>query len=178
VSVRNFRNRLRVDRPIDEVFAFFERPENLERITPPWMGMRILSSDHVMRLGLEIDYAITPLPHVPARWRSRITAYDPPHFFTDVQLRGPYARWEHSHRFSPDGDATIVEDDVTYALPFGLLGDLVGPVLVRPRLRSIFDYRSAAIRRLLPDRAASAADSTVVQNPGIKPRAPLAPPTP
>jgi ligand-binding SRPBCC domain-containing protein len=157
MSVRHLRRRLRVDRAIDEVFAFFERPENLERITPPSMGMRILSADREMRENLEVDYAITPFPHLPSRWRSRITAYDPPHSFTDVQLRGPYARWEHSHRFSSDGDATIVEDDVTYEVPFGLLGDIVEPLLVRPRLRAIFDYRAAAIGRILPDRGAAPA---------------------
>jgi ligand-binding SRPBCC domain-containing protein len=155
MSVRHLRRRLRVDRPIGEVFAFFERPENLERITPPSMGMRILSADREMRDGLEIDYAITPFPHVPARLRSRITAYDPPNSFVDVQLRGPYARWEHSHLFHRDGDSTIVEDDVLYQLPFGLLGDLVEPLLVRPRMRAIFDYRAAAIGRILPDRGAA-----------------------
>jgi ligand-binding SRPBCC domain-containing protein len=103
---------------------------------------------------------------VPSRWRSRIRAYDPPHSFTDVQLRGPYARWTHSHRFSPDGAATIVEDDVTYKVPFGLLGDLVEPLLVRPRLRAIFDYRAAAIGRILPDRGATprSGASTITSN--------------
>ena len=154
MSVRRLHSQLRVDHPIDEVFAFFERPGNLDRITPPWMGMRILSADREMREGLEIDYAITPFPHVPSRWRSRITAYDPPNSFTDVQLRGPYARWEHHHAFRADGDGTIVEDDVTYEVPFGRLGDLVEPLLVRPRLRAIFDHRTAAIARLLPGRTA------------------------
>jgi len=162
VSVRHLRSRLRVDRPIDEVFAFFERPENLDRITPPWMGMRILSIAGEMREGLEIDYAITPFPHVPARWRSRITTYNPPHSFTDVQLRGPYARWEHLHTFQADGDATIVEDDVAYELLFGRLGELVEPLLVRPRLRAIFDYRSAAIGRLLPGGTATKEDAMTV----------------
>ena len=150
MSARHLHSLLRVERPIDEVFAFFERPANLDRITPPWMGMRILGTAGEMREGLEIDYAITPFPHVPARWRSRITAYDPPNSFMDVQLRGPYARWEHRHTFRADGDATIVEDDVAYELPFGRLGDLVEPLLVRPRLRAIFDHRTTAISRLLP----------------------------
>jgi hypothetical protein len=150
VSVHHLYSRIRVDRPRDEVFAFFERPENLDRITPPWMGMRILRIAGEMREGLEIEYAITPFPHLPARWRSRITTYDPPTSFTDVQVRGPYARWEHRHTFRTEGDTTIVEDDVAYELPFGRLGDLVEPLLVRPRLRAIFDYRSAAIARPLP----------------------------
>jgi uncharacterized protein YbjT (DUF2867 family)/ligand-binding SRPBCC domain-containing protein len=162
VSVRRFHSQLRIDRPLAEVFAFFERPENLDRITPPWMGMRILSADREMRDGLEIEYAITPFPHVPARWRSRITAYDPPYSFTDVQLRGPYARWEHRHTFRADGHGTIVEDDVTYEVPLGRLGDLFEPLLVRPRLHAIFDHRTAAIARLLPGATAPREDAMTV----------------
>ncbi len=162
MTLHRLHTRLRIERPLADVFAFFEQPANLDRITPPWMGMRILSADREMREGLEIDYAITPFPLVPARWRSRITLYDPPNAFVDVQLRGPYARWEHRHTFHADGDATIVEDDVTYAVPFGRLGDLVEPWLVRPRLRAIFDYRTAAIGRLLPGPTVPREDAMTV----------------
>lgn len=154
MSLHRLHSRLRVERSITDVFAFFERPENLDRITPPWMGMRILSADRDMRVGLEIDYAITPFPHLRARWRSRIAGYEPPTSFLDVQLQGPYARWEHRHSFRADGDGTVVEDDVTYAVPFGPLGDLLELPLVRPRLRAIFGYRDAAIARLLPGTTA------------------------
>ena len=78
-----------VARPIEEVFAFFSRPENLARITPPGMGFDRLSDDTEMRAGLEIDYRIRPLLGIPMRWRSRIDEYEPPFSFTDVQLRGP-----------------------------------------------------------------------------------------
>ena len=66
-----------INRPIDEVFAFFARPENLGRITPPAMGFRQLSTDIAMRAGLEIDHRIRPLPGISMRWRSWIETYDP-----------------------------------------------------------------------------------------------------
>jgi uncharacterized protein YbjT (DUF2867 family)/ligand-binding SRPBCC domain-containing protein len=150
MTARHLRSRLLVERPLDEVFAFFERPGNLSRITPPWMGMRIVSGDLAMREGLQLEYTITPFPFTRARWRSLIASYDPPRSFVDVQLRGPYARWEHRHTFRADGDRTVVEDEVTYELPFGWLGDLVEPLLVRPRLRAIFEHRAQAVARLLP----------------------------
>ncbi len=162
MPVHRLHSALRVERPLEEVFAFFERPGNLARITPPWMGMRMRGAEPEMGEGLEIDYTITPFPFVRTAWRSRIATYDPPRSFTDVQLRGPYARWEHRHTFRPDGDATIVEDDVTYEVPLGRFGDLFEPLLVRSRLRAIFEYRAETISRLLPPASASPSAPAVI----------------
>jgi len=73
-----------VPQPPEVVVPFFERPENLARITPPSMAFRILSTDLEMRDGLEIDYTLRPLPAFSTRWRTRIVEYDPPHEFTDM----------------------------------------------------------------------------------------------
>ena len=108
-----------VDRPIDEVFAFFAKPENLGRITPGSLGFELLSTDTRMREGLEIDYRVRPLLGIPLGWRSRIAQDDPPHAFRDVQLKGPYRSWDHRHSFIAEGDRTRVIDDVVYSLPFG-----------------------------------------------------------
>jgi NADH dehydrogenase len=134
-----------VARPIDEVFAFFSRPENLARITPPAMGFDRLTDDTAMRAGLEIDYRIRPLLGVPMRWRTRIDRYEPPTAFSDVQLRGPYRRWEHRHTFRTVPGGTLIEDDVTYELPFGLLGRLAHHLLVRGQLHEIFRHRARTI---------------------------------
>ena len=90
---------LLVDRPLDEVFAFFSRPENLGRITPRSMGFELRSTDTEMRDGLEIEYRVRPLLGIPAGWRSLITEYDPPNWFRDIQLKGPYRSWDHRHIF-------------------------------------------------------------------------------
>ena len=66
--------------------------------------------------------------------------------FVDVQLRGPYALWEHTHTFEPDGpDAVVIADRVRYALPFGPLGELAHAAFVRRDLQRIFEYRSRAV---------------------------------
>ena len=115
------------------MFPFFAEPRNLARITPSGMGFEFLSHDFEMRDGLEIDYRLRPLLGIPTTWRTGITQYDPPHRFADVQLRGPYRRWEHVHTFHEVEGGTLVEDDIAYALPFGPLGDLVHGWMVRPR---------------------------------------------
>jgi ligand-binding SRPBCC domain-containing protein len=138
----------RVAVPLHETFDFFARPGNLARITPPWLGFRIVSDDLEMRRGLRIEYRVKPFG-VPQKWVSEITAYDPPHRFVDEQRVGPYARWHHEHRFRAVDGGTEVTDTVRYALPFGLIGRLAHGVLVRRQLESIFDYREKALTELL-----------------------------
>lgn len=133
---------------LDETFEFFSRPENLGRITPPWLAFRMVSEGPEMREGSRIEYRIRPLG-VPQKWVSEITAYDPPHRFVDEQRKGPYRRWHHEHRFRAVDGGTEVTDTVSYALPFGALGRVAHRLLVRRQLESIFDYRKQALDGLL-----------------------------
>ncbi len=134
--------------PLPETFEFFSRPENLGRITPPWLAFRMVSDDGRMREGLRIEYRIRPLG-LPQKWVSEITAYDPPHRFVDEQVKGPYARWHHEHEFREVEGGTEVRDTVTYELPLGPLGRLAHAVLVRRQLEGIFDYRARVLPNLL-----------------------------
>ena len=130
---------------MEEVFAFFGKPENLAHITPPWLGFRILTPSPVaMRQGALIDYQISLGPF-PTRWRSMITAFEPPHLFVDEQLNGPYSFWHHTHRFEAKGSGTVISDEVRYLLPFGPLGKLVHAVTVRRQLQGVFSHRRGVI---------------------------------
>ncbi|HXU86671.1 MAG TPA: NAD(P)H-binding protein [Verrucomicrobiae bacterium] len=144
-----------VPRPIEEVFAFFARPENLERMTPASMGFEWLSDDREMRAGLEMRYRIRPVLGIPMTWIGRITEVQSPTRFVDVQVRGPYRRWEHSHAFEAVAGGTIVRDEIVYAVPFGALGDLVNRLVVRGDLGRIFRHRAETIRTAFagPDAA-------------------------
>ncbi len=137
-----------IDRPIEEVFAFFSNPANLGRITPPSMGFEQVSTDLEMRAGLEIDHRIRPVLGLPMLWRSRIDSYDPPHSFVDRQIRGPYRRWEHRHTFTAVDGATRIDDEVAYDLPFGPLGDLAHAAVVRGQLLEIFRHRARTIESI------------------------------
>ncbi len=134
-----------IARPIDEVFDFFSRAENLARITPSGMGFELLTAETRMRAGLTIDYRIRPLLGIPTRWRTEITSYEPPTRFTDLQARGPYRRWEHVHTFSSVDGGTLVEDEVVYELPFGQLGEIAHRLAVQGELRRIFRHRARTI---------------------------------
>jgi ligand-binding SRPBCC domain-containing protein len=86
----------------------------------------------------------------PVAWRTRIVAWDPPHSFTDLQLRGPYRLWRHTHGFTPVEGGTRMEDLVQYELPFGLLGTLAHGLGVRRDLERVFDYRMNMIADRFP----------------------------
>jgi ligand-binding SRPBCC domain-containing protein len=106
-----------VPAPIGEVFAFFAEPDNLARLTPPGMRFEFLTEDRQMREGLVIDYRLRPLLGMPVRWQTLVDRYDPPGAFHDVQARGPYRAWRHTHRFEAVKGGTLVRDEVEYALP-------------------------------------------------------------
>jgi len=133
--------------PPEAVFPFFGDARNLEAITPPWLGFRVVTPEPiVMAPGTLIEYRLK-LHGVPIRWRTTIAVWEPPHRFVDVQLNGPYRMWHHTHDFAPvaSGNGTLMRDTVRYALPFGPLGSLANRLLVRRDLDRIFDFRRAAV---------------------------------
>lgn len=96
-----------------------------------------------MKRGALIDYTIQ-LYGLPMTWRTEITDWNPPFSFEDTQLRGPYAKWVHTHSFFEESGGTTIIDRVVYALPFGPLGRIVHPLVAR-QLRRIFSYRESVL---------------------------------
>jgi ligand-binding SRPBCC domain-containing protein len=149
VNVHRLQREQYVDRPLADVFHFFAEAHNLERITPPWLSFTVLTPDPIeMRVGALIDYRLR-VHGVPVRWTSRIEDWEPGSSFVDRQLRGPYGLWHHRHTFAEAGEGTVMRDEVDYAMPFGVLGDLAHSLFVRRDLERIFTYRHEAVPRLL-----------------------------
>ncbi len=143
-----FRAEQFVPRPLDQVFDFFSKAENLQELTPGFLHFRILSVDPApVRQGTLIKYSLR-WRIFPIHWITKIIEWEPPHRFVDVQLKGPYKLWHHEHRFVADGKGTRIIDEVQYQLPFGVFGSIAHSLKVRRDVETIFAYRTEAVRRL------------------------------
>lgn len=134
--------------PREEVFKFFSAAENLEKITPASLQFRILTPGPItMREGLLIDYRIK-IQGIPAKWRTRISQWNPPHDFIDEQITGPYHTWIHRHSFTETAQGTEMQDQVDYRLPLEPIGRLAHPI-IRFQLKRIFAHRTRIIPQYL-----------------------------
>jgi len=132
-------------RPLNEIFPFFRSPENLGTITPSWLKFRILTPlPVVMKEGTTVEYTISWLG-IPMRWKTLISSYEPPFRFSDIQLRGPYALWEHTHSFREVEGGTEMHDHIRYALPLGVIGRIAHALGVRKQIRGIFAHRAVVL---------------------------------
>lgn len=126
---------------IEEVFNFFSKAENLDKITPPILGFRIITPLPVeMKKGTLIDYKIK-LNGIPFNWQTEITKWDPPHSFEDTQLKGPYKMWVHEHKFIERNNKTFMTDTVRYISPGGVFEFIPHNLFVKKKVNLIFDYR-------------------------------------
>lgn len=135
--------------PIEEAWEFFSNPNNLSKIMPAEMGFKIMDGASLpLYEGQIITYKVTPLPAFKTAWVSEINHINKPHFFVDTQLEGPYKLWHHKHYLESTKKGTKITDVVHYQVPFGLLGRLLHPIIVKPKLDQIFAYRTEQINAL------------------------------
>lgn len=134
---------------VDEAWDFLSSPKNLKTITPDYMGFYILSgADRPMFPGQIIQYIVTPVLGIKTKWVTEITHVRDKEYFVDEQRFGPYALWHHKHFIKAIDNGVEMEDIIDYKVPFGILGQLVHPILVKPKLEEIFNYRTRKLEAL------------------------------
>lgn len=141
-----------ISRPLGEVWAFFSRPENLNRITPADMSFEMLSDvrDVPMYAGMIIQYKISPFLGIKMDWVTEITQVREKEFFIDEQRFGPYAFWHHQHHFREVDGGTLMRDILHYKVPYGFIGTLTDALLVGPQIDKIFRFREKTISEIFP----------------------------
>ena len=121
---------------------FFSSPANLKRITPSYMGFDVKTEVPAqMYEGLIIAYKVKPVLGIPVEWVTEITHVKDKSFFVDEQRKGPYTMWHHEHHFKEVEGGVEMTDIVSYIIPLGIIGKIVHPFLVKPKLEEIFAYR-------------------------------------
>ena len=128
---------------LDEAWDFLSNPNNLKVITPDYMSFDIISgADKPMFAGQIIQYIVTPILGVKTTWVTEITHIVDKKYFVDEQRFGPYALWHHKNFINPIEGGVEMEDIIDYKVPFGFIGRLVHPFLIKPKLTEIFNYRT------------------------------------
>jgi ligand-binding SRPBCC domain-containing protein len=131
--------------PVDRatLWDFLSRPQNLSEITPGDMGFKVTTpfEPGEMYPGQVITYQVSPFRGIRTSWVTEITHVEEGRYFVDEQRFGPYRFWHHKHFIEEEGDGVKMTDEVTYKLPLGFLGRMVNGLLVKRRLRQIFEYR-------------------------------------
>ncbi|TCK64886.1 ligand-binding SRPBCC domain-containing protein [Winogradskyella wandonensis] len=134
---------------LDEAWDFLCNPANLSKLTPPEMQMKIISgADRPMYAGQVLQYSVTPVAGIKTKWVSEITQYKHKSYFVDDQLYGPYSFWHHKHFVHEIKGGVEMEDIIDYKVPLGIIGQLMHPILVKPKLESIFEYRKTQMEKI------------------------------
>ncbi len=142
-----YRRTSRLPEPAERVYEWHARPGALERLTPGWEPVELVERSGGIDDG---DRAVLRVGLGPLglRWVAEHRDNVPGRQFRDVQVEGPFARWEHSHRFDPVEDGgSVLEDRVEYALPLEPVSDWLAAGSVRERLERTFAYRHRVLAR-------------------------------
>lgn len=149
-----FLRRTRIDASAEEVFRWHAEPGALQSLVPPWERVEVEEEGEI-REGAEVRLRVR-LGLISLPWVARIERCVPGRSFRDVQVRGPFARWEHEHRMVPAGPANCwLEDHIVYELPLGALGRWIGGRMVRSRLEKMFVFRHRVTWEALAARHAA-----------------------
>jgi ligand-binding SRPBCC domain-containing protein len=135
---------------LDKAWDFFSDPVNLQVITPPGMGFRILSKHHgdKMYAGQIIEYKVKPLAGMPVYWMTEITQVKDCEYFIDEQRFGPYQLWHHQHHFKKIEGGVEMTDIIHYKIPFGFIGRIANSLFVKKKLAGIFSFRKRKVEEL------------------------------
>jgi ligand-binding SRPBCC domain-containing protein len=132
--------------PLEEAWAFFSNPANLQKITPEDMKFIIRSEvPEKIYPGLIIIYTVSPLFRIPVKWVTEITHVKEPFYFVDEQLSGPYFVWHHEHHFKEVPGGVMMIDRLFYKVPMGFIGNILDTLLIHKKVQGIFLHRTKAL---------------------------------
>jgi ligand-binding SRPBCC domain-containing protein len=141
-----------IEAPVEEVFAFHEQPDALEKLTPPWRRVEVLKREGGIQEGGRVVLSVETGP-LRRRWVAVHTRYERNRLFVDVQKEGPFASWVHRHEFEGSGGRTLLTDRISFSLPGGALVNFLAGWWAKLELRRLFRYRHEQTRAALSQRA-------------------------
>ena len=143
----------RIPTDVNTLWDFISSPKNLRKITPEELGFEITTPNlpDKMYPGMIISYKVSPLLGVKLNWVTEITHVDPGVYFVDEQRVGPYAMWHHEHWLEVIEGGVLMTDIISYRPPLGPLGIIANELVIKSKLKSIFDHRKKVLLDLFGD---------------------------
>ncbi len=145
-----FHSEQKINASIGEIWDFISSPNNLKEITPDYMGFDIMNtqqSSKKMYEGMIIGYKVSLLLGIKSTWITEITHIRNKEFFIDEQRVGPYTMWHHQHFISSIENGVLMTDIVSYQPPYGIIGVIANTLIIRSKLRQIFNYRTKSLEK-------------------------------
>ena len=164
MKIYQLKKKQQLNTSLEEAWDFFSSPRNLKVITPDYLGFKITSDlgNGKMYPGMIITYKVSPLLGIKLNWATEITQVEEHKFFVDEQKVGPYHMWHHQHHFTENDKGVLMEDIVTYTIPWYSLGDIGHSLIVRPKLEEIFDYRFKAAEQLFNESSVEKPEALLI----------------
>ena len=138
-----FRYSSLIPAPLHAVWAFHERPEAIQLLTPPDTPLTVESRIGGLETGSRITFRVS---HLKIRWVAEHTEYEYQHLFADRQVEGPFRTWYHRHLFASEGQGTRLTDEIEFTLPLSPLSDWLIGWAVKLQLKAMFRYRHSVTR--------------------------------
>ncbi len=138
--------------PLEKAFGFHSDTNNLKRITPDFIKVRIIKIDLPLRLHSEISLEITQFGFLRTKWKLELTDFNPFSLITDTQIKGPFKMWQHKHCFEEEAGRTLMTDKINYELPFGSIGRAADKLIVANMIEKQFEFRHKLTKNILENQ--------------------------
>ena len=136
-----FQQQLHLPVTAEEAYSWHSRPGALERLIPPWEPVQIAERGEGIQDGSVVKLKLRLGP-MKLTWIAKHHSCQAGRSFSDTQTSGPFAHWEHLHKFQPNGDGNgVLTDYVEYRALGGAVGRLLGSALIKRKLKGMFAYR-------------------------------------
>lgn len=144
LAVTCIEERARTRRSPTDVFAFFDRPSNIQQVTPRALAVSLESHPDDLRLGRIFAYRLKRWP-VDLAWDVVVSEYSPPKGFTNVKARGFFPKWAHRHAIVPAEDGTELRVSLEYEVPPGIYNSLTNNYVIREAMTELVREQTRAI---------------------------------
>lgn len=125
---------------VEELYNWHARPGALERLIPPWEKTTVVRRKGGLEPGGEVEMRMHAGPF-PFRWHAHHIENQPGIMFRDIQHRGPFSKWSHTHLFQEGTNCAFLEDKIDYRLPLHQYIPAFVKKHVHETLQRTFEYR-------------------------------------